>query len=78
MRITTGALYDGNKVLVVDGDLLAERELDLGLRNWNYTEVLSGLEQGERLVTSLDRPEIKAGALVAKSDAGSSTSRPPS
>jgi HlyD family secretion protein len=68
LRIPTGALYDGNKVLVVDGGLLAERELELGLKNWNYTEVLSGLEQGESLVTTLDRPEIKAGALVSNRD----------
>ena len=78
LRIPTGALYDGNKVLIVDGDLLAERELELGLKNWNYTEVLSGLEQGESLVTSLDRPEIKAGALVASSADGSVSSRPAS
>ena len=77
LRIPTGSLFEGNKVLVVDGDRLAERELELGLKNWNYTEVLSGLEEGVRLVTSLDKPEIKAGALVANSDDAAVSSRPP-
>jgi HlyD family secretion protein len=64
LRVPTAALFESNKVLVVEGDRLAERELELGLKNWNFTEVVAGLDAGERLVTALDRPEIKAGAIV--------------
>jgi HlyD family secretion protein len=34
----------------------------LSLCNWDMTEVGGGLAQGDRVVVSLDRPEVKAGA----------------
>ena len=41
---------------------LAERRLTTGLANWEYTEVVSGLAAGERVVSSLERVGVKAGA----------------
>jgi len=65
LRVPTGSLFDGNHVLALGDDgVLEERELVLGLRNWNFTEVASGVAAGERIVASLDRPEIRAGARV--------------
>jgi HlyD family secretion protein len=51
-------------VLVVEDDVLVEREIETGLRNWDYVEVQSGLEEGEVVVTSLDRVEVEAGQVV--------------
>ncbi|MBN2492055.1 MAG: efflux RND transporter periplasmic adaptor subunit [Planctomycetes bacterium] len=65
LRIPTEALLEGNKVFVVEGDHVVERALEVGLRNWNFTEVAGGLVAGEPIVISLDRPEVKAGAWVA-------------
>jgi HlyD family secretion protein len=62
LRIPTPALMEGNRVLVLAEDLLEERQLEIGLRNWDFAEVVSGLETGELVVTSLDRVEVKAGA----------------
>jgi HlyD family secretion protein len=62
LRIPTAALLEGGKALVLERGRLVERALTLGLRNWDFTEVRSGLAPGERVVVSLDRPEIKAGA----------------
>ena len=64
LRVPTPALLEGNKVLVVEDGRLAERQLRIGLKNWDWTEVLSGLSPGDRIVTTLDRPEIQAGAEV--------------
>jgi HlyD family secretion protein len=61
VRIPTAALMEGRRVLVFKDQLLEEKTLEIGLRNWDFTEVSAGLEVGELLVTSLDRPEIKAG-----------------
>ena len=36
-----------------------------GLANWEFTEVLAGLVAGERVVTSLERAGVKAGAHYA-------------
>ncbi len=62
-RIPTPALMPGNRVLVLgDAGMLEERRIDAGLTNWEYTEVRAGLAAGERVVTSLDREGVKAGA----------------
>lgn len=63
LRIPTSALMPGNHVLVLGGDgTLAERKIGIGLSNWEFTEVKSGLKAGEAVVTSLDREGVKAGA----------------
>jgi HlyD family secretion protein len=62
LRIPTFALLEGGRVLVIEDDTLVERTVTIGLRNWDHAEILSGLEAGERVVTSLDREEVRAGA----------------
>lgn len=43
---------------------LIEREIETGLANWERTEVRSGLAEGDRVVLSLDRDGVEAGALA--------------
>jgi HlyD family secretion protein len=64
LRIPTPALLEGNRVLVAENGVLVERKLTIGLKNWDWTEIRAGLAPGDRVVTSLDRPEVKAGAEV--------------
>ena len=64
LRIPTAALREGGRVLVVEGDTLIERTLETGVANWEFTEVLSGVVEGERVVTSLERQGVMAGARV--------------
>jgi HlyD family secretion protein len=66
LRVPTAALQEGGKVLVFNADSgkLEERPIKAGLANWEYTEVLEGLQAGERIVTSLDKEGVKAGAKV--------------
>lgn len=37
---------------------------DAGLSNWEYTEVLAGLAEDERIVVSLGQEGVKAGAYA--------------
>jgi HlyD family secretion protein len=69
LRVPTEALFDERKVLVLAGGRLEERSLEPGLANWQYTEVVAGLEAGERVVTSLDRAGARAGARAEEADA---------
>lgn len=62
LRVPTTALLEGGRVLVLETGRLVERRVKTGIRNWDFTEVESGLTQGERIVVSLDRPEVKPGA----------------
>lgn len=64
LRIPAEALLEGDRVLVPEDGVLEERSLEIGLRNWNYVEVRSGLKEGEQVVISLDRIEVKPGARV--------------
>lgn len=66
VRIPTPALMSGNRVLVLGADgLLRERKIETGLSNWEFTEVTAGLNHGERVVTSLEREGVKAGARAS-------------
>jgi HlyD family secretion protein len=63
VRIPTPALMPGNRVLLLgNGGMLEEKKLETGLSNWEFTEVKSGLSRGDRIVTSLEREGVKAGA----------------
>jgi len=63
LRMPTAALMPGNRVLLFSAEgVLEERRVETGLANWEFTEIRSGLKQGERVVASLERAGVKAGA----------------
>lgn len=63
LRIPTTALMPGSRVLLLTGrGLLEERKIEAGLTNWEFTEVKNGVNRGDRVVTSLERAGVKAGA----------------
>jgi len=63
LRMPTAALMPGNRVLLFSPEgVLEERRVETGLANWEFTEIRSGLKQGERVVASLERAGVKAGA----------------
>ena len=67
-RIPTQALLEDKQVLVLDestGTLVA-RDVEIGLRNWEYTQVLKGVEVGELVVTSTDREGVVDGAIARR------------
>jgi HlyD family secretion protein len=65
LRVPTEAVLEGPRVLVVDeDDELESREIKTGLTNWRYSEVVSGLAEGERVVMSVNREGVQAGASV--------------
>ncbi|MDO9050743.1 MAG: efflux RND transporter periplasmic adaptor subunit [Methylotenera sp.] len=66
LRIPTSTLLEGNKVLLYQPatEKLEERAVKAGIANWEYTEVLDGLKQGDRIVGSLEREGVKAGVTV--------------
>jgi HlyD family secretion protein len=66
LRIPTAAIQEGGKVLLFNPDSgkLEERKIRTGLANWEFTEVLEGLAAGDRIVTSLEKEGVKAGATV--------------
>ena len=66
IRIPSEALLEGKQVFVYDesSKTISKKSIKTGLSNWQYTEVLEGLDKGERIITSIDREGVIDGALV--------------
>lgn len=70
LRVPASAVAEGERVLVLVDGVLEEREIETGLRNWEWAEVLAGLDAGDRVVVSRPTPEIVAGAEAVARDDG--------
>ena len=77
LRVPTETVLEDSQVLVYresDGTLEL-RKFESGVSNWRYTEVRSGLEEGERVVVSVDREGVEAGAQVVVESANPASGR---
>jgi HlyD family secretion protein len=66
LRIPTSVILADGTVLVFEpstGTLRAQK-IERGLSNWEFTEVVSGLREGDRIVSSIDREGVAPGAAV--------------
>jgi len=63
LRIPTEALTDETHVLVLNphSGMLEKRSVERGLHNWSYTEIVTGLEAGEAVVTSIGDKGVQHG-----------------
>ncbi|MCW8949689.1 MAG: hypothetical protein OQL17_06855, partial [Sedimenticola sp.] len=66
LRIPTEAVIEDNQVYIFLSDTgsIEKREIEVGLSNWDYTEVLSGIKQGDQIITSVDVEGLEDGALA--------------
>ncbi len=69
VRVPTSALLQGGRVLLLEQGQLVERPVKTGLANWEHTEIVEGLQGGERIVTSLDLAGVKAGVAAVEDSA---------
>ena len=67
LRIPTEAILEGNKVLVFAADkLLEQREIKTGLSNWEWTQVIKGLSEGDEVVVSVEREGVEDGVAAVR------------
>lgn len=65
LKIPAEAVLENNRVLLMQADgLLVERAFKPGLSNWNTVEVLSGLNEGDKVVLTIGRDGVVAGAMA--------------
>jgi HlyD family secretion protein len=71
LRVPTAALIEGSKVMVLNAESgkLEERKVKTGVANWEFTEIVEGVAEGERIVTSLEREGVKVGARATAAGA---------
>jgi HlyD family secretion protein len=63
MRIPTESVVEGGYVYVFhpDDNHIERRQIKTGLSNWRFTQVISGLTNGEKVVTTIDREGLADG-----------------
>ncbi len=66
LRIPTESILDNKRVYVYhpDDKRLEERIIETGLSNWKFTEVLSGIKEGEHIVTNIEKEGVSDGAYA--------------
>ncbi len=69
LRVPTQAIRQNNTILVVSvEDKLEERILETGLANWSFTEIISGINEGDQILLSSDQDGIEVGVAVQQKD----------
>ena len=66
LRLPTSVILPDKTVFVYDAaaGTIASRSVETGISNWEFTEILSGVESGARVVSSIDRDGVVDGAAV--------------
>jgi len=66
LRIPSEALLDDSNVLVFNPEshFLEKKTIKKGLTNWSFTEILEGIKEGDKLVTSLSTEGVEAGVMA--------------
>jgi HlyD family secretion protein len=66
LRIPTAVIRDGRFVYVFDAGTgtVEERAIEIGISNWEFSEIVNGLREGEQIITSIDRAGVEPGARV--------------
>jgi HlyD family secretion protein len=66
LRIPSAVIHDRNRVFVYDPatGVIHDVEIAVGVSNWEFTEVVSGLDEGDRVVSTVDREGVEDGAVV--------------
>ena len=66
LSIPSQAVMGGNSVYLINSDgTISEKEIEVGLSNWQLTEVLSGLSLDDQIVLSIDRKGLEDGVKVS-------------
>jgi HlyD family secretion protein len=60
----TEALIRQEYAYVIEGGRAVRRDVTLGIGNWNTTEILGGLEEGDQLITSISLTALTDGVRV--------------
>ena len=69
LSIPSQAVMGGDSVYLINSDgTISEKEIEVGLSNWQVTEVLGGLSLDDQIVLSIDRKGLKDGVKVSVED----------
>jgi HlyD family secretion protein len=66
LRIPSAVIHDRNRVFVYEPatGMIHDVQINVGISNWEFAEVISGLNEGDRVVSTVDREGVEDGAVV--------------
>ena len=66
IRLPTAVINEGNEVFILSepDNIIVSREIEVGISNWQFTEIRSGINVGERVISTIDRAGVEAGATA--------------
>ena len=64
VRVPSEAIIENQRLYVYKPrqGVLEERRVVVGLSNWDYTEIVEGVKEGEQVVLTVDRKGVENGA----------------
>jgi HlyD family secretion protein len=68
LRIPSEAILEGSKVLLLVEGQLQEQIIKIGLSNWAWSEVTSGLKAGDEVVLSVEHEGVEAGVDAVRKE----------
>lgn len=71
LRLTSDAIIEEQKVFIYDPatGLVHRKEVQTGLTNWDFSEITSGLKEGDLVVVGGDRTQLQDGMSVIHDEA---------
>jgi HlyD family secretion protein len=71
VRVPTESVLASKNVYVYDSreKRIHLRDIQTGIANWDYTEVITGLEVGEQVVINVDNPDLASNAPASPQEA---------
>ena len=68
VRVPTAAIVDNAHVFILNEaeGTLERRDVEIGLTNWQMSEITAGIRAGDWVVTSIDREGVEDGAAAEK------------
>ncbi len=65
LRLSSDLIINNEYVLVLNSDgIIEQRNVSLGLSNWQYSEITSGLGVSDKVISSIGLSGVKVGALA--------------
>jgi HlyD family secretion protein len=67
LRVPSSVILPDKTVYVLNDATgkLESRSVEIGIANWEFSEITSGVREGERVVSSIDREGVRDGAAAA-------------
>lgn len=69
LRLPSDLIINDEYVLVLNADnIIEQRDVALGISNWQYSEILSGINKTDKIISSVGLTGVKVGVFAQDND----------